>query len=311
MVPIDLLKLEGSPRLSPHDAGHVQVMALLGEEVPPIIVHRPTMRVVDGVHRILASRLCGRDSIAARFFDGSDADAFLLSVKANVTHGLPLSLADRETAAIRIMQSHRSWSNRAIAEAAGLSAKKVAAIRECSTDEADHLNMRIGRDGRVRPLNAAVGRIRASEVIRERPDASIREIAREAGISVGTAHDVRERLLKGLDPVPANQHSGSRKTHPAPGPAPRRINPSAADAWVEMLDGYQRMRRDPSLRYTEQGRSLIRRLDMCVFDESGWRDLVDAVPPHQATDVANLARSLAEQWQRAANELSSRSDRTA
>ncbi|MDP9612944.1 hypothetical protein [Streptomyces demainii] len=78
------------------------------------------------------------------------------------------------------------------------------------------------------------------------------------------------------------------------------------DSCSEVLDCYQQLRRDPSLRYTEEGRSLIRRLGMCMLDEEGWQSLVDAVPPHQAMDVANLARSLAALWQKAADEISSR-----
>jgi hypothetical protein len=41
--------------------------------------------------------------------------------------------AEREAAAARVVRSHASWSDRAIAHAVGLSATTVAAIRQRST----------------------------------------------------------------------------------------------------------------------------------------------------------------------------------
>ncbi|MFC7729983.1 hypothetical protein [Actinomadura keratinilytica] len=76
--------------------------------LPPILVHRRTMRVVDGMHRLRAARLQGRCEIGVRFVDGPDADVFVAAVRANIGHGLPLSLADREAAAARC---RRTWRN--------------------------------------------------------------------------------------------------------------------------------------------------------------------------------------------------------
>jgi hypothetical protein len=81
------------------------------------------------MHRLLAARRRGQETIAARYVDGDEASAFVLAVSANVAHGLPLPLRDRKVAAARILGSHAHWSNRRIALAAGLSDKTVAAIR--------------------------------------------------------------------------------------------------------------------------------------------------------------------------------------
>ncbi len=81
------------------------------------------MRVIDGTHRLRAAILNGHEEIGVLFFDGTDDDAFVAAVRANVVHGLPLALADREAAATRIIKSHPQWSDRAIAEAAGLAAQ--------------------------------------------------------------------------------------------------------------------------------------------------------------------------------------------
>lgn len=83
-------------------------------------------------------------------------------VAANVPHDMPLSQADRRAAVTRLIASHPQLSDRAIAHVAGLSAKTVAAIRRRSTDAVPQLNGRVGRDGRVRPVNGTAGRPRAA-----------------------------------------------------------------------------------------------------------------------------------------------------
>jgi hypothetical protein len=92
-------------------------------------------------------------------------------------------------------------SDRAIAEAVGLTAKVVAAIRR-STEAAAQSDVRVGRDGRTRPLNGAAGRLRVAALVAEHPEASLREVARLAGVSPGTVRDVRRRLERGESPVP-------------------------------------------------------------------------------------------------------------
>lgn len=128
------------------------------------------------------------------------AEVFRLAVSANVTHGLPLNKAERQAAAARIIRSHPQASDRSIAQTTGLAAKTVARIRRRS--HVDETDRRVGQDGRVRPLNTADGRRIASRAITDRPDASLREIAQEAGISIGTVRNVRARLEAGEDPVP-------------------------------------------------------------------------------------------------------------
>jgi hypothetical protein len=60
-------------------------------------------------------------------------------------------------AAAAIIQLHPEWSDRAIASAAGLPAKTVRGIRRATGEDAQ-LHKRVGKDGRVRPVNAAAGR---------------------------------------------------------------------------------------------------------------------------------------------------------
>lgn len=54
------------------------------------------MRVVDGMHRLRVAQLKGYETIEATFFGGGEDDAFIMTVTANMGHGQPLALADRE-----------------------------------------------------------------------------------------------------------------------------------------------------------------------------------------------------------------------
>jgi ParB-like chromosome segregation protein Spo0J len=313
VLPIRSLLPADSPRLAGEDEQHVRLLAESYEELPPILVHRKTMRVIDGMHRLRAALLRGEDTIKARFYSGSEDAAFVLAVEANIAHGLPLSLADREAAAARIVKSNPQWSDRAIAGVTGLSAKTVGAIRRGAGAEVPQLHARIGRDGRVRPLNGADGRRRASEVFARRPDASLREVAGEAGISPGTARDVRERMRRGEDPIPPRQRTNGGRRQPVTperqlrrGVAVGRVSQSRDRATI-----LRNLRRDPSVRFTDSGRSLLRWLDARAVGVSGWESAVRAIPPHCSYVIADLACAIAEEWLEVAENLRRSAESTA
>lgn len=309
-VPIIALRPSDSPRLAGEDGAHVRLLAQSEETLPPILVHRPSMRVIDGMHRLEAAILRGEDTIRVRYFDGDDTEAFVLAVKANVSHGLPLTMADRRAAALRIIGSHPEWSDRAIAGATGLSAKTVGGIRKCATGDYPHLRARVGRDGRTRPLSGAEGRLRASALMREKPTASMRQIAAEAGISLGTVRDVRDRLARGEDPVPRQR---GKRTHPeslvtpapppprSPAGEPRNVVRSRPEHHAVLL---HRLKHDPSLRFNEAGRALIRLLSMNLLGERDQRQLLGTVPEHCRQIVADLACACASMWWELAAQMS-------
>src|SRR6201999_4376266 len=89
-VPIDALVLAEPPRALAEDDDHVRALAETDTALPPILVHRPTMQVVDGRHRLRAAQLRGRDHIGARFVDDDEADLFVLAGQENVSHGRAL-----------------------------------------------------------------------------------------------------------------------------------------------------------------------------------------------------------------------------
>jgi ParB-like chromosome segregation protein Spo0J len=295
VVSIDAIRIGDSPRLSGEDPEHVRALAETSSALPPILVHRDTMRLIDGMHRLLAARLNNQDKIEIQFFDGDDGDAFVAAVRANIAHGLPLSLADREAAAARIVKSHPQWSDRAIAEVVGLADPTVAKIRNCSAEQIPQPDARIGRDGRLRPLSSAAGRRLASQIIAERPDASLREIAKESGISPATARDVRERVRRGDDPVPFKEARAERENaHVRRNSGLHKRSP-AKRMRVRGLT-LKKLQRDPSLRMNENGRRLLRWLAAHSIHADTLKDLRAKIPAHCATLVADLALEYAEEW---------------
>ncbi|MEW1779702.1 transcriptional regulator [Streptomyces sp. NPDC086777] len=284
-----------SPRSEGQDQEHIARLAEIEEPLPPILVERRSMRVIDGIHRLFAMLLKGRETIEVEFFDGSTEDAFLHGVKANVTHGLPLSHADRKAAAARIVASHPHLSDRAIARASGLGAKTVAAIRHSADDGPASASVRVGSDGKVRPLNSAEGRLKAAEVLAERPEASLREVARIAGISPATVSDVRKRIAMGELPVAVRTGSADPDLGVRHNRAPKRIEQ------VDPAPVLKKLLRDPALRHNEEGRNLLRLLQQNAIAMSA--ELTVAVPPHCRELVVTLARQYAETWNEFAREL--------
>jgi ParB-like chromosome segregation protein Spo0J len=316
-VPVLSLRPADSPRLNGEDKAHIARLAETETSLPPILVDRHTMRVIDGMHRLMAASLQGRETINVRFFDGGEADVFLRAVQENVAHGLPLSQADRRAAAERIIASHPHMSDRAIGHSVGLAAKTVAAIRKSSSEEIPQSNARVGRDGKVRPLDSGIGRRRAAELLAQQPDASLRDVARAAGISPATVLDVRKRLERGEPPVPekpaasaalkgasgngaeAGAGSDGALVQPIRFSSRAALPPNPAAAVEKLL-------RDPSLRNNERGKGMLRLLHVNAVGTEQLPDVAASVPPHCVGIVVQLARQYAKMWQEFARELDGR-----
>jgi hypothetical protein len=266
------------------------------------------MQVIDGRHRLRAALLRGRDTIDVVFFDGSEEHAFIRAVEENITHGLPLNLAERKAAAMRIMAMHPQLSDRAIATHTGLAARTVGMLRRCSTEERAQSNTREGMDGRRRPLDATEGRLRAADLIAEHPEASLREIAKTAGVSLGTAHDVRSRLRRGEDPIPR----GRRTEAPEPPPAAVDAYAVGAPITAEIADApaasaelpllLEKLAKDPTLRLTDPGRRILRLLFSSTVI-ADWPELADSVPPHRVEAILKIAQQCAKDWDLLAQSL--------
>lgn len=297
-----------SPRLDGQDEAHITRLAEIETSLPPILVDRHSMEVIDGRHRFLAALVNGRATIDVIFFDGTRADAFLRAVETNVAHGFPLSLADRRAAVVRILVSHPHMSDRMIADVAGLGSTTVATIRHSSTATAAVPVTRIGKDGKTRPLDGFAGRQRAAVLITAHPGDSLREVARGAGVSLATASDVRKRLDRGEEPMqarPAAVDSGGGSVEPVLAIG-RPARPWARVARSSIAPVLEKLRRDPALRYSETGRQLLRLLQCNAAWAREWSDLLASVPQHSGELVGQLARQYAQMWVELAEKLDER-----
>jgi ParB-like chromosome segregation protein Spo0J len=324
LVRLDELAVLGTPRRGGPDPAHVRLLAGSAEALPPIVVHRPTMRVIDGVHRVRAAALNGRDRISARLLDCDDSVALVLAVRANVTHGLPLSRDDRAAAAARLVARHPDWSDRALAAVTGLSHKAVARVRDTPGAPAAPA-VRVGRDGRRRPVRSGRERERAAALLAEHPELGLRAVARASGLSVATVRDVRDRLRRGGDPVPDRCRAGSTPAaahSPAPDP-PTPDPPTPGTSGISGISGIPGtdpagggdgrvvlagLCADPSVRFSAAGREAVRWLLRHAGEPASAAGLGGALPEHWAPAVAELARGWAEVWTGLAEQLDRRAD---
>ncbi|MFE3195172.1 ParB N-terminal domain-containing protein [Nocardia sp. NPDC059240] len=129
-IPLHRVRIGDSIRQSGENSRHVTALSEVAATLPPIIVHRSHMTVIDGAHRVRAALFSGAQWIDAVYFDGDEGQALLLAIRLNSTHGLPFSAADRKAAAGRALSYFPDWSNRRLAEELGLPERTIALIRK-------------------------------------------------------------------------------------------------------------------------------------------------------------------------------------
>jgi ParB-like chromosome segregation protein Spo0J len=291
-LPIDQLRVGPPLRERGIDHAHVAALAEVAASWPPIVVHRTDRLVIDGQHRVAAAKQLGLHELAATWFDGSPEDAFVEFVRRNVNHGLPLTLADRRRAARQIVDIRPDLSDRGIAAVCGLSPRTVARLREDARARAPRANGtryssgRVGRDGRVRPIDPVATRARIAEELDRRPDASLRAIAGVVGASPETVRSVRNEMRAAAAPAP---HAV------APEPAPT----------ANVLDVLARARKGPvgvdcrdDRAFTDRdgGQEFVEWFDGTAVELGDLWRYVDAVPLSRVYVIADEARRRAEFW---------------
>ncbi|AXB43235.1 hypothetical protein [Amycolatopsis albispora] len=142
----------------------------------------------------------------------------------------------------------------------------------------------------------------AGELIARNPNASLRAIANVVGLAPSTVLDVRSRLRSGHDPVAGKGNTGStaRKPHRRP----------ALGGRLDRANALTCLKNDPSMRFSEAGRLVLRRLEACPPCSVEWRRAVEALPDHCVEMVASIARKNAESWQEVADSLRRRCELT-
>ncbi|HET7016998.1 MAG TPA: ParB N-terminal domain-containing protein [Streptosporangiaceae bacterium] len=333
-VPVTALSPGPLLRQGGTNSAHVQLLidAANSSQLPPILVQEDGWRLIDGAHRLEAAKLRGDHTIRARFLDCTDSEALVLAMKANTSHGLPLAKTERVSGAKQVLAAHPDWSDRAIAGITGLSAKTIASLRGRSPGTLDPGTKRIGRDGRQRPVAAGDGRRRAAEYISANPNATLRQVARETDVSLGTVHDVSARLRRGVSPERGGHHGPARlaihpverttapSVAPAISPAIRTIAPAPAPAPTPLRrknhvdppltwEGVAaKVANDPAIRYTDGGREFLRWMAMHASDPDRWRDFAATIPAHWHGVIAPIAESIAREWSQFADRLNTRQE---
>ncbi len=307
-IAIELLAPADSPRGGRRDKEHVAALAESCNRLPPILVHRQTMRVVDGMHRLWAKQDTGATHIDVIFFDGDAGEAFVEAVRQNGAHGLPLTRLEKRAAIARILTVRPEYSNRAVAFIAGVSATTVAAVR--TTLEPRNLEgpeRRRGLDGRKRPVDAKAGRRRAAAYYQQNPTASLREIAAATGITPETARIARAQSAAGVlaQTSAGAQDAGAGNLHRMA--TPRPVNGGPNNARAEDPDNaspaLRALTADPSLRRTDAGRKLLRLLHETKAAEAALDVWISSVPQYRRQSVACLASHYARMWDSLASSL--------
>ncbi|WP_199577195.1 hypothetical protein [Streptomyces sp. CRB46] len=251
------------------------------------------------------------ECVEVEVFGGRRGQNVALAFGLKDDRGKPLAESRRVAAAVRTIAAYPALSDRRIGSIVGLSDKTVAAIRRRSTDASSP--NRVGRDGRVRPVDPAERRLIARRLLEQDPRASLREIAEAAGIAVATARDVRQRMLKGQDVLPARLRrlregdtvkSGTSRAGDEDrvhGQRTRRTavnerNPTKNRLPDAAIPALGTLSNDPSLRMSALGRSLLRLLVAHPRSHEDWERMVRAVPTYHLAGIARIARLQAEKW---------------
>jgi len=90
-ISLSSLLLDELPWQGDENDEHTRMVAGSGEQLLPIVVHGPSMRVIEGIHRVNAAIMRGEKTIAAKIYHGRYYydDAALMAVRMNIAHGLP------------------------------------------------------------------------------------------------------------------------------------------------------------------------------------------------------------------------------
>jgi hypothetical protein len=200
-----------------------------------------------------------------------------------------------------------------VSSACLLSPKTVAAIRSRPTREAPALDARVGRDGKVRPIDPAAGRRRAAQVLTERPELPLRAIAREAGVSPSTAANVRARIRAGKDPVQVERSRPPTKVSPPRTMTSRNLDPSDAEC-LHLIDpkvsAVRTLEVDRSFRDDPERHALLAFLETRIVDPSTLESFLQCVPLSRVYVIADIAHSCEAAWGSFARALEQRAQQS-
>jgi hypothetical protein len=232
------------------------------------------MTIIDGIHRVEAARRSGAKCIKAVLLSGAWSSAFVVAVQANVSHGKPLTLGERRSAAKTILCDFPDCSDRWLASICGLAPSTVTKIRAAHEQAARPPgSRRIGIDGRRRPVDPSGLRSRVAEAAQANPQATVRALAAMVGVAPSTVSAELRRLRTGG--CHANGNGQLALADPAVTTVPE-------------LDGF------------------VRWLGQTTIADADWQPFVRHVPVGRLYEFADECRRRADAWLAAASALEQR-----
>ncbi|MFZ5832950.1 MAG: ParB N-terminal domain-containing protein [Planctomycetota bacterium] len=155
LLPVDAIRLDGGtqPR-EKIDTDVVEEYAealRAGDRFPPVVVFFDGVAywLADGFHRWHGHRKADMEKIECLVTVGTQRHAILYSVKANATHGLHRTNADKRRAVLTLLNDPEwsTWSDREIARQCAVSADLVGDVRKSVTvgNDSDNLGQRTYR----------------------------------------------------------------------------------------------------------------------------------------------------------------------
>ena len=143
-------------------------------------------------------------------------------------------------------------------------------------------------DGRVRPVDPASRRQAATQLLADNPGASLREVARQAGLSPETIRKLRAQSA----PVNGTANGTAASRPPAPARRPHAGEPAGHGATA-----LQALRTDPAFRSRENGRALLRLLTESRAVHASGSDFIETAPVHCLGRLVEAARACARDWE--------------
>lgn len=123
--------------------------------------------LVDGFHRLAATRQAGLDMVNAQIFTGSFQDAHAAACIANLQHGKPLTRSERKRAICQYVKLNVGLSNRLISEAVGVSDVTIMRYRKEmeSSGEIELQESRAGKDKKRRIVSPVTQKLQTATIV--------------------------------------------------------------------------------------------------------------------------------------------------
>ena len=155
-LPVDDLVLDPNLNLRDRlDAETVERYDDAWERMPPVVVFEVDGRwlLVDGFHRHASAVRRDQRSVSAEIRAGTFTDALDYAAQANLSHGLPLTRAERRRVVETRLRIHHDWSDRRLADEMGIGRELIGRVRKQLVDagQLPVSAVRVGADGKTYP----------------------------------------------------------------------------------------------------------------------------------------------------------------